>query len=74
MDRRTLTKLLTVTALVLVYVVIAAFDFHRELIAPIIVAAIAATLFLPFRRSRTKGGKPARRTAAEAGEVRSRER
>lgn len=65
MDRRTLTKLLIVVGLVLGYVLIAAFDFHREAIAPIIVLAVAAVLFIPFGRRTSAPGR--RGPVAHAG-------
>lgn len=54
MDRRTLSKILAVTALTVGYIVVAALEFHHEVIAPVIVLAIAAILFLPFKRSTGK--------------------
>ncbi|QGU07825.1 hypothetical protein COCCU_09505 [Corynebacterium occultum] len=51
MDRKSLLKLLAVCLLVVGYVFIAAFDFHREAIAPFIVLAVAAIFFLPLKRS-----------------------
>lgn len=57
MDRRTLIKLILVAGLVLGYIVIAAFGFHQEIIAPIIVVGIVAVLFVPFGSGKATGGK-----------------
>lgn len=61
MDRRTLIKLIAVAVLVFGYIVIAAFGFHQEIIAPLIVVGVVAVLFLPFRSR-----KPAQNTAQQA--------
>lgn len=52
MDRPSLFKLLAVCLLVIGYVFIAAFDFHREAIAPFIVLGVALVFFLPLKRRR----------------------
>ncbi|MGP6172787.1 hypothetical protein [Corynebacterium sp. A21] len=70
MDRQNLFKLLAICLLVIGYVFIAAFDFHREAVAPVIVLAVAAVLFLPFGRWRRRGGKdgiPASELAGDPG-------
>lgn len=68
MDRRTLTKLIAVTVLVLGYIMIAAFGFHQEIIAPIIVVAIVVVLFVPFGAGKTRAPRQnrCRRTLAQA--------
>lgn len=53
MDRLSLFKLLAVCLLVIGYVFIAAFDFHREAIAPFIVLGVALVFFLPLKRRRS---------------------
>lgn len=61
MDRRTLTKLISVAVLVFGYIVISAFGFHQEVIAPLIVVGVVVVLFLPVRSK-----KPAEATAKRA--------
>lgn len=57
MDRYSLFKLLAICLLVIGYVFIAALEFHREAIAPVIVLAVAAVLFFPLGRSQHQGGE-----------------
>ncbi|AKK09235.1 hypothetical protein HCH15_07265 [Corynebacterium testudinoris] len=44
-----LWKIIAVTALIIAYLVVEALDMNVSIIAPVIVAAIALILFLPFR-------------------------
>lgn len=66
MDRRTLTKLIAVAVLVLGYIVIAAFGFHQDIIAPLIVVGVVVVLFVPFR-SKKPAEAEAKRSSAAAG-------
>lgn len=45
-------KLLVVSLLILVYVLVAALDWAREIIAPLVVITIAAVLFFPQRKKK----------------------
>lgn len=45
-------KLLAVSLLILVYILVAALDWAREIIAPLVVIAIAAVLFFLQRKKK----------------------
>lgn len=49
-----LTRLGVTALLILTYVVVAALDLSREVIAPIIVIGIVLVLFVPFRKKDEK--------------------
>lgn len=49
-----LARLGVTALLILAYVVVAALDLSREVVAPIIVLGIALVLFVPFHKKDTK--------------------
>lgn len=53
-----LTRLGVTTLLILVYVVVAALDLSREVVAPILVLGIALVLFTPFGKKDKNNSEP----------------
>lgn len=57
MDRTAVTRIALVALLIVAYVVVAALELNRNVLAPIIVAAIALVLFLPARRRKDENAE-----------------
>lgn len=53
-----LTRLGVTTLLILFYVVVAALDLSREVVAPILVIGIALVLFVPMKKKDKKNQQP----------------
>lgn len=53
-----LSRLGVTTLLILFYVVVAALDVFREVIAPILVIGIALVLFVPMKKKDKKNQQP----------------
>ena len=57
MDRIAVTRIALVALLIVGYVVVAAFELNRNVLAPLIVAAVALVLFLPVRRKKDENSE-----------------
>ncbi len=60
-----LSRLGVTTLLILFYVVVAALDIFREVIAPILVIGIALVLFVPMKKKDKKNQQPESSGAGE---------